>query len=63
MPGKVKYEGRMDPECVRICDAINALPGLTTIDSCCGHGLREFSVYLMADKVEHLAPLLYYTDS
>jgi len=53
----------MDPECVRICDAINALPGLTTIDSCCGHGLREFSVYLMADKVEHLAPLLYYTDS
>ena len=35
----------MDPEVIDLCNAINALPGLKTEDSCCGHGKNLFSIF------------------
>jgi hypothetical protein len=32
------YDGFMDDECIALCNAMNALPGITTVESCCGHG-------------------------
>jgi hypothetical protein len=53
----VKYDERMDPECVQLCDALNALPGIRTFESCCGHGQHEFCVWFFADQVQSLLPL------
>lgn len=54
------YQGRMDSECVAICDAINRIPGLRTVESCCGHGDLTFSVWFKVDDPENLPLLLYY---
>ena len=35
----------MDPEAVDLCNAINALPGMKTTESCCGHGKYPFIVF------------------
>lgn len=35
----------MDPECVELCKAMNALPGIKTYESCCGHGEYPFWVW------------------
>lgn len=34
-----------DPECVALCRVMNSLPGITTIESCCGHGISSFGVF------------------
>ena len=56
------YDNSMDKECVGICDAINSIPGLRTVESCSGHGDREFRVWFVAEGLEHLPILLYYCD-
>ena len=43
------YEGTMDPEAVELCDVINAMPGLRTTDSCCGHGKTVFKIFFMIE--------------
>jgi len=62
-PGKrkQKYDGDMDPQCIPICDAMNLLPGIHTIESCCGHEEDEFRVWFKADSLEVLPPFLYHT--
>jgi hypothetical protein len=40
----------IDPEVIDLCNAINALPGLTTLESCCGHGTEPFTVYATFDS-------------
>jgi hypothetical protein len=52
----------MDQECINICNAINKLSGLYTIDSCCGHGKIEYRIWFKATSLEVLPPLLYYFD-
>lgn len=37
-------DGAMDREVLPLCNALNSLPGITTISSCCGHGERRFSI-------------------
>lgn len=49
LKSEVKYEGKMDKEVVALCDAINALPALHTIESCCGHGEDVFSIWFKCD--------------
>lgn len=56
------YDENIDLECIDLCNAINTLEGLTTIDSCCGHGDREFSVFFIADSLNALPTLLYHCD-
>lgn len=53
-----RYDSGMDSECVPICDALNALSGIETFESCCGHGHNPFLVAFTADTIEHLRPLL-----
>lgn len=42
---KYKYDGKIDPEIIYLCDAMNALPGIQTINSCCGHGAGPFTIW------------------
>ena len=56
----------MDPECVKLCEAINHIPGLRTYESCCGHGERPFYIWFTLRTVKglrNLAHLLYWLDA
>lgn len=48
----------MDRECIPICDALNLLPGIETISSCCGHGYAPFRIYFTAELLADLKPIL-----
>ena len=39
------YPEDFDEECRSVCDAMNAIDGLQTFESCCGHGVRPFRVH------------------
>lgn len=54
---KIKYPGTMDKPCIPICDAINNIPGLTTVDSCCGHSHESFMIGFSARSVNNLYAL------
>jgi len=41
----MKYDRHMDKQCISLCDAINAIPGLKTVDSCCGHNKEPFLIW------------------
>ena len=43
----VRYDADMDPECIWLCDVLNALPGIRTFESCCGHGAHPFRISLV----------------
>lgn len=52
------FPADLDPEVLLLCQAINELPGLMTVGSCCGHGRDPFHVYLIASSLDDLPPLL-----
>jgi hypothetical protein len=56
--GDTSYPIDMDQECVRICNALNALPDINTISSCCGHNKQPFRVFFTAHTIEALRPIL-----
>lgn len=58
-----KYKGKMDKECIPLCDAINELPGISTIESCCGHNEKPFNIWFITDALKYLPALLYWFDS
>jgi hypothetical protein len=58
----VNYYGKMDEECIKLCDAINKISDLYTIESCCGHGKEPFRIWISIDDLEDLPTLLYYCD-
>jgi hypothetical protein len=39
----------LDPECLKLCVALNKLPGITTEGSCCGHGNYPYRIYFRAN--------------
>jgi len=41
----IKYDEEMDPQCIELCDAMNCLPGITTFESCSGHGALAFTIW------------------
>ncbi|KKL56769.1 hypothetical protein LCGC14_2242080 [marine sediment metagenome] len=49
---------RIDPECVNLCVALNTLNGITTQESCCGHGDDPFRIWFVSDTIESLASLM-----
>ena len=53
----------IDDEVVELCDAMNRLPGIQTIESCCGHDKMPFTIWFIVDDLEKLPMLLYYCDS
>src|SRR5580658_3323133 len=54
----MNYPDDMDAECVVLCDALNSLIGIDTIESCCGHGTRPHRIFFTAKWVEDLRPIL-----
>ena len=53
----IDYPDDIDPECIVLCDALNSLPGIRTVESCCGHGKYEFQVVFEAGTIEALFPI------
>jgi hypothetical protein len=58
----MEYDGKMDQECVNLCNSINKISGLETFESCCGHGEVPFRIYFSVKNLENLPILLYYLD-
>lgn len=54
----MNYPDGMDAECIPLCDALNALPGIRTFESCCGHDVRPHWIFFTAKKIENLRPIL-----
>ncbi len=50
----------MDKECKELCEAVNLLPGIRTIESCCGHGKIEYHIWFITEGLDHLPALLYW---
>lgn len=57
----VKLPENLDPECRALCEAMNALPGIQTVESCCGHGKGPFRIWFTASSLKALPRLVYYT--
>jgi len=51
---KYEYSGSMDEEIIELCDALNALPGIETFDSCCGHGACALMIFFRSTSEEGL---------
>lgn len=52
----------MDKECIKLCHALNMLPGIKTFESCCGHGNSEYSIYFLAKSLKDLPQLVFWFD-
>lgn len=55
----MRNPNKMDPECVKLCKAINKIPGLQTTESCCGHGKDKFMIWFEVKSLKKLPILLY----
>ncbi len=55
-----RYIDGIDPEVVKLCDALNSLPGVETFESCCGHGRTPFHVWVMVRRMRDLPRLCYW---
>lgn len=53
-----RYDMWMDSECVPVCDALNALSGIHTFESFCGHKKNPFFIAFTAQDVESLRLIL-----
>ena len=38
----------MDNECIKLCEALNKLEGIETVESCCGHGKGDYHIWFNA---------------
>ena len=47
-------EGWMDAECVDLCDAINSMTGLETVESCCGHNHQPYRIFFKCYELSAL---------
>ena len=50
----------VDSECRALCEAMNALPGIETVESCCGHGKEPFRIWFIVRSLKYLPRLVYY---
>jgi len=56
-----RYDANMDSEVIKLCNALNNLPGIITTESCCGHGTQPFKVWFRVDgRVDHLLQGLFF---
>lgn len=53
----------MDKEVIPLCDALNKLHGISTVESCCGHGKHPFRIFFIAETLDNLPPVAYFLDS
>ena len=50
-----KYDGKMDKECIPLCDALNSLPDVETTESCCGHCKDRFNIFFNCEDTYSLS--------
>lgn len=54
----------IDDDCIELCSAINiSLPGVLTVESCCGHGKQPFQIWCLVKSLRAVAALAYWLDS
>ena len=51
---------KLDKEVVQLCRALNDLDGVTTVESCCGHGKEPFHIWFTADNQSNVIPVCYF---
>jgi hypothetical protein len=56
------YDGQMDIECIKICNALNKIRGIQTINSCCGHGKHGFWIFFTTKSFIALSKVCYFAD-
>jgi hypothetical protein len=49
---KFRYDREMDKEAIPLCNALNSLPGIKTIESCCGHGNEPFRIWFVVRNTD-----------
>lgn len=54
----MEYDGKMDPQCVNLCNALNKFRGIETTESCCGHGKSKFTIFFKASDIKELSRVL-----
>ena len=54
------FPSDMDENCIPLCDAITALSGVRTTESCDGHGKEPFQLFLQVDTKIHPAVGLFF---
>ena len=52
----------MDPEVVDLCAALNRLTGVTTVESCCGHGKETYCIWFQVERLEDLPSVPWFVD-
>ena len=52
----------LDRECASLCNALNLLPGICTVESCCGHGEWPFRIWFVTKGLRYLPRLCYWFD-
>lgn len=53
-PVEYEHAGKMDPEVVDLCVALNEVPGIRTVGSCSGHKRHPMTVSFMARDMDAL---------
>lgn len=53
----MNYPKDIDKECIDLCDALNALPGIKTTESCCGHCMQRFLIFFECTDFKSLSIL------
>lgn len=57
LPKNVSRIKWIDPEVVRLCNAMNKVNGIRTCESCCGHGKHPFMIWFYAQRMSSLAKI------
>ena len=47
----------MDKECIALCNTLNRIPGVKTVESCCGHGESPFRLWFRCTDITVIARL------
>ncbi len=50
--------GDTDKECIPLCLLLNKLPGIQTIESCCGHRRDSFKIWFRCELAAQLLPII-----
>lgn len=58
----VDYGPGMDREIVHLCNVLNSLPGIYTVESCAGHGKLPMSVLFACKSLKSLAKIQHAID-
>lgn len=59
---KITLPDGVDKECIDLCNALNCIPDITTVESCCGHGTEPYRIWFDTENLETLPHLLYWFD-